>query len=323
MKRIFKLGLLAAVMAFVLLSSALYASEDKAFLLSRVSEVQDARLRSTLENSIKVGLINNSKELDAALKKDAISRKKNNNSNLAAIRAKISEQAAPLKGLDKDKISVTKNDKGNKLFGKITGEVPASYKKFIALSAKFDPKTNTSELPHNEKAITDFFNSIKDDPTIKHALKVTNTTIQDMQRNWFSKGAGFEHVFSGEVKGSKVSGYHFWYKFYDDEAKGYAKKGDSMAGIGNPRIFTGSFTWQPNGKGGDAFKRKGGFTIGHSPQILLALGHIAIEAAKSEGAVPSAYTFYADINGESFLWQMYTLGGSIRSLYPMAPQNKK
>jgi hypothetical protein len=28
-------------------------------------------------------------------------------------------------------------------------------------------------------------------------------------------------------------------------------------------------------------------------------------------------TFYANINGETFTWQLYTMGGNIRSLYPM------
>ncbi len=243
------------------------------------------------------------------------------NSNLAA---KITELSKNLKSLDQAaSVKVQKHEGSkyeNRLFKDITTPIPAAYDRCVKLCDLFDPHTNTPEMSKHGKEIKDFFKSIENDPCIKEALKVTNTTIDDMVNNWFGAGAGFEHVIAGEIKGTKVSGYHWWYRYYSDERKGHTEYINSVEAIGNPRMYTGSFNWDPDGNGPlpKAKKPKGGFTLQHSPMALLALGHIAIETCRANGSVPSSMTFKADLNGETFTWQLYTMGGTIRSLYPMA-----
>jgi hypothetical protein len=246
------------------------------------------------------------------------------NNGGSGLAAKITELSKNLKSLDQAasvKVEKCEGSKyANRLFADITGKIPAAYDNCVKLCELFDPHTNTPEMKEHGKAIKEFFYSIQNDPCIKEALKVTNTTIDDMINNWFGVGAGFEHVIAGEIKGTKVSGYHWWYRYYTDERKGRIEYLSSVEAVGNPRMYTGSFNWDPDGKGPlpNCKKPKGGFTLQHSPMALLALGHIAIETCRANGSVPGSLTFRADINGETFTWQLYTMGGTIRSLYPMA-----
>ena len=250
--------------------------------------------------------------------------KPNGNGGNSALAAKITALSKNLKSLDQAaSVKVQKNEGRNnvtKLFKDISTPIPAAYDKCIKLCDLFDPHTNTPEMKEHGKAIKDFFYSIQNDPCIKEALKVTNTTIDDMINNWFGVGAGFEHVIAGEIKGTKVSGYHWWYRYYTDERKGRIEYVNSVEAIGNPRMYTGSFFWDPDGNGPlpNCKKPKGGFTLQHSPMAILALGHIAIETCRASGSIPGSLAFKADINGETFNWQLYTMGGTIRSLYPMA-----
>lgn len=243
------------------------------------------------------------------------------NSKLASM---ITELSKNLKTLDQGaSVKVQKNEgraNATKLFKDIDTPIPAAYDRCIKLCNLFNPRTNTPEMGEHGKAIKEFFQSIQNDPCIKEALKVTNTTIDDMMNNWFGTGAGFEHVIAGEIKGTKVSGYHWWYRYYTDERNGHVNYINSVEAVGNPRMYTGSFDWDPDGNGPlpTCRKPKGGFTLQHSPMAILALGHIAIETCRANGSVPGSLTFKADINGETFTWQLYTMGGTIRSLYPMA-----
>lgn len=305
----------------------------------QLSNVQDLSLRKTLENSISIGLIADKEELERAITR---AEKIKNNLNPIAYSARsshssvdykkisqeISTLAGKIKSLDKDAIKVIKEDsfKGRRLFKDITCKIPDSYKKAFSLTKLFNPRHGTNDAIKLSKQINGFLISIADDPTIKYALKSTNTTIQDLRSNWFGAGLGFEHVVCGELKGSKVSGYHWWYKFYKDERRDYAQVTKALSDAGDPCVFTGKFTWDPDGKNGPlpcATKRKGGFLVGNSVQAILALGHIAIETAKkyNNGHAPSAFRFSANINGEAFNWQVYTVGNSIRSLYPMGKKN--
>lgn len=340
-----------AMLSLVAMSTPVGAAQKN--FSEQLNAIEDAKLRRTLSNSIAIGLISTDEELQAAIssaidssEEDAyvsfeVSRKKpkngnkpkpnnnkpNNNSTnpgSSKLSATITELSKNLKALDQGaSVKVQKNEgRGNvtKLFKDITTPIPASYDQCIKLCNLFDPRTNTPEMNKHGKAIKDFFNSIKNDPCIKEALKVTNTTIDDMVNNWFGAGAGFEHVIAGEIKGTKVSGYHWWYRYYVDERIGHVEYINSIEAVGNPRMYTGSYTWDPDGDGPlpTCRKPKGGFSLQHSPMALLALGHIAIETCRNYGSVPGSLTFSADLNGETFRWQLYTLNGTIRSLYPMA-----
>ncbi|MEW6710750.1 MAG: hypothetical protein AB1403_13065 [Candidatus Riflebacteria bacterium] len=299
----------------------------------QLQSITDLQLRKTLENSIVSGLITDQQEFDAAVA-NAESRANQQapvfysaraGNNLADIRREIEELTKPIDGLDRDALAVEKNEnfkdgkRGQKLFINIDATIPKSYDLTYDLCEKFNPKAGTNDAGRLNEDIDRFLAQMANDPVIKHALKSTDTTIEDLKANWFGSGLGFEHVVAGEVKGSKVSGYHWWYRFYRDERQGQAEVLSAYSDVDNDSIFTGSFNWDPDGSGPmpAARKPKGGFCNGNSVQALLAVGHIAIETARRHGSVPGAMTFYADINGETFTWQLYTMGGNIRSLYPM------
>ena len=296
---------------------------------SQLSKVSDQRLRKTLENSIKIGLISTPEELNNALQRakarsitPSFSRDRY---DWDAIKNDIKRISAKIPSLDRDAVKVEKLDgfKSRLLFKELNCEVPKSYELAYSLCEKFDPRNGTNDHKEINEEIDYFLSQIADDPVIKYALRETNTSIKDLKRNWFGSGLGFEHIISGELKGSKVSGYHWWYRFYRDERREMADVISSFNDIGNNHIYTGNFYWDPDGDGplGRGKKRIGGFSVGNSVQSILALGHIAIETARKHGGVPGALTFRANINGEEYKWQMYTMNGNIRSLYPFG--NKK
>lgn len=345
---------LAAIAMLSLVAMSTPATAATKDFSDKLDSIKDEQLRRTLSNSIAIGLISTDEELQAAISQAIdsqeedgmisyeVSRKKpqngqkpnnnkpkpnnggNNGGGNSALSQKITQLSKNLYSLDqKASVKVQKNEGRNgatKLFKDITTPIPAAYDRCIKLCNLFDPHTNTPEMGEHRKAITEFFHSIENDPCIQEALKITKTSIDDMMNNWFGSGAGFEHVIAGEIKGTKVSGYHWWYRYYTDERNGHVEYINSVEAIGNPRMYTGSYTWDPDGNGPlpTCKKPKGGFTLQHSPMVLLALGHIAIETCRANGSVPGSLTFKADVNGESFTWQLYTMNGTIRSLYPMA-----
>lgn len=304
----------------------------------QLSKIQDQKLRKTLENSISVGLITDKDEFKRAVSRaeaemnnqspTLYSATKRPKANYAALNSEIKKLGDKLQALDKDAVKVSKTGSfkgGKKLFIDLTKKLPASYKKVYDLCNKFNPKHGTNDAKRLNKDIDTYLASIENDPTIVYALKVTNSSMKDLKANWFGAGLGFEHVVAGELKGSKVSGYHWWHKFYNDERKNCAQVTSAISGVGDPCVFTGKFTWDPDDKGPlpRATKKIGGFSVGHSAQAMLALGHIAIMTAKKlNGKAPGAFKFHANINGEDFNWQMYTMGNSIRSLYPMSNKGK-
>ncbi|NCB37479.1 MAG: hypothetical protein EOM80_01810 [Erysipelotrichia bacterium] len=331
MRRLIPFVFLVSGFLTPLFSPGLMASSERvSYFHDQLGAIQDLELRRTLENSIAAGLIESDEDFKGAVSRaEAIA---NNGSqiyysaygssrNVSEIRQKIAEVANSIVKLDRDALKVTKSENYRRgmLFNDYDGSIPHSYTETIKLCEKFNPKNGTNDASALSNDIDAFLDSIKNDPVILHALKSTDTSIEDLKKNWFGSGRGFEHVVAGEVDGSKVSGYHWWYKFYDDERNGCAQVKTAVAGIGNPRIYTGSFSWDPDGDGPmkSANKPKGGFANCNSVQSLLALGHIAIETARSYGSVPGALTFRANINGEEFNWQLYTMNGNIRSLYPM------
>lgn len=327
---------LVSLFSVFLFSAAVFAAAPNVEnFRDQLQAIADQQLRKTLENSIVAGLIANQQDFDAAVAR-AENRANNQspiyysaraNEGLSEIRKEIERIAKPIDSLDKDAVKVEKNENYKEdrdtfqlLFNDVSSDIPASYDLAYELCEKFNPKSGTNDAGKLDKDIDKFLAAIEKDPVIKHALSSTGTTIEDLKKNWFGSGLGFEHVIAGEIKGSKVSGYHWWYRFYRDEREGLAQVLSAASDVGNDSIFTGSFYWDPDGKEGPlprARKPKGGFCNGNSVQAMLAIGHIAIETAKKFGSVPGAMTFYADINGETFTWQLYTMGGNIRSLYPM------
>jgi len=299
---------------------------------SRLSTIPDQSLRRTLENSIAAGLISDEADFDTAVTRAESRfvsqnptalyavRGKGDTGNTQSIRDAIAKSSAPLAKLDRDAVDAKKVDgTRGKLFLPLTGSLPASYEAAYKLALLFNPRVGTNDSERLNSQIDAFLASIADDPVIKQALQSTGTKMADLKRNWFGAGAGFEHVICGEINGSEVSGYHWWYKFYRDEQTGNTEYISTLENAGSDYAYTGAFTWDPDGSGPmpNAKKKKGGFAVGNSVQAILALGHIAIESARKFGSIPGALSFDADVNGQTFTWQLYTMGGTIRSLYPM------
>lgn len=126
--------------------------------------------------------------------------------------------------------------------------------------------------------------------------------------------SGFEHVVVGEQEGSKVQGYHFWYKYYLDD--GFANQVDGgrqlFPGLSDDRIVYGGskagrsqeeypesvtieYRWLAPDYDAEAvrplYKKIGGFFVGCSVEGLMALGtvraHVGANAPKTaviEGA---------------------------------------
>ena len=322
------------VLFFLLLSSAFLGAQESRLPLfsSQLDSIADSSLQQTLRNSIIAGLIENQHDFDLAVTQAEAAANRNNPGSFSAYgtrdSASVSDEicriAAAIPGLDKDAMKVVKNPKyktgENFLFEDINANLPRSYADTIKLCELFNPKNGTNDAPRLSQEIDTYLDSIKNDPVIKHALTSTGTSIADLKKNWFGSGLGFEHVVAGELNGKKVSGYHWWYKFYNDERAGNTQIRAVTADVGNPKAFTGSFYWDPDGEDGplpNAYKSIGGFAIGNSVQAILALGHIAMEVARKNGGIAGAMRFRANINGAESYWQLYTMNGNIRSLYPI------
>jgi len=130
--------------------------------------------------------------------------------------------------------------------------------------------------------------------------------------------SGFEHVFVGEVKNDKVSGFHNWIQFYLEETKGnidyrgYIKPrscDDSMAETnGDDHVLTLQFAW--NG----VEKFVGTSFIGVSPEFELALYTIVFLTTEEEDS-----DFSLDVGGEVFDLKVkcyrYNDGKNIGSCY--------
>lgn len=339
-----RLILIVAVMALTAVFSPVAQAVTPEWA-GRLASIENPQLRKTIENSINAGLINSQKDFDAAVSRAvkrsiadnpmAFDRKHGNNNNHGNnngnngggnpgandLRATITRLTAPIAQLDRDAVRniVMDGNSRSNLFKDLSGSLPPSYEATFKLAEKFDPRVGFDSMEEHDADIDAYLNSIANDPVIQYALKQTNTGINDLKKNWFGQGDAFKHVICGEVKGGDVSGYHFWYKFYRDERQGEIELGKTFAI--SKFAYTGQFDWDPDGNGpmNQVTKDKGGFVVGNSAQAILALGHIAVECAKKVGRPPAALEFDADINGQSFRWQVYCVNGSLRTLYPKAP----
>ena len=227
-------------------------------------------------------------------------------SSIASIFREIDE-------LDRDYLEVEVNENaGHHLFGELKTVPTESYKKTMDLIHLFNPSTNSNDHRRLQKQIDVYMDYLSTFEVIKVALARTNTTIRQLRDNWFGSGRGFEHIIAGELKGRKVSGYHWWYRYYMDQQKGLVKYVDSKKGIGDPNVFIGSFYWDPDGSGPlpNSYKKLGGFHIGQSAPALIAVGHVAMEFSRRGG-----YGFAAPYRGQTYYWQTYSFEGNLRTMF--------
>lgn len=101
--------------------------------------------------------------------------------------------------------------------------------------------------------------------------------IKDLKMMWFGlysrnngmmDSSGFEHIFAGEIKGGKVSGFHNWIQFYLLEKRGqlnYYSHSFNGPWLNFPDVMGMQFMWD------GYYKQVGSAVIGCSPEFDLAL----------------------------------------------------
>lgn len=101
--------------------------------------------------------------------------------------------------------------------------------------------------------------------------------LEDLRMMWFGlysrnnskmDSSGFEHIFAGEIKGGKVSGFHNWIQFYLLEKRGvlnYYSHSFNGPWMSYPDVMGMQFMWD------GYFKQVGSAVIGCSPEFDFAL----------------------------------------------------
>jgi len=171
-----------------------------------------------------------------------------------------------------------------------------TYRTFVALLDNYKAETGEAERVTNteRKEISDFLNAIMQTAPMQFCHQYLQKKIPDkvsssqtefkklLHKIWFElyrrggrakDSSGFEHVFVGEVKNGKISGFHNWVQLYLEELKGdldyrgYIKpRGRSEAQTdSNDHVLTLQFSW----KGVE--KSVGTSFIGVSPEFEMAL----------------------------------------------------
>jgi poly(U)-specific endoribonuclease len=211
-----------------------------------------------------------------------------------------------------------------------------------------DPEVET---PEERQEVHDLLDAVIDTPAMQvartYVQEATSTTVSrdrwyatllEMWFRTFSQGgdpalSGFEHVFVGEQEGSKVQGYHFWYKYYLDDGLASTIDAARLPGFKDDRIVyvrglyengqeqfpesvTVSYRWDAPDYDRNALrpltKPKGGFFVGCSVEGLMALGavraHVGARAPKE-----------AVINGGRYDLKLFRSQNNqhIRTFYPV------
>lgn len=188
-----------------------------------------------------------------------------------------------------------------------------------------DQQSNEVETPEEREEIHNLIQAIVDTAPMQVARSYVETqtgttvskerwysTLLELWFRRFTQTSGrdlsaFEHVIVGEQKGSEVSGYHFWYKYYLDD--GLARQIDggraNFPGLSDDRIIylksraddgqtnfpesvTISYRWNaPDYEAQEIrplTKKTGGFFVGCSIEGLMAIGtvraHLGARAPK-------------------------------------------
>ncbi len=145
--------------------------------------------------------------------------------------------------------------------------------------------------------------------------------------------SAFEHIVVGEQSKGKVSGYHFWYKYYLDDSMEFLNSDDivyvapryegprarygalTSEGIQTPEISTIAYKWDAydydTGARRPLYKPVGGFWNGCSIEGLLALGTIRF---LREARAPKECI----INGASYELKLFRSDDNrhLRTFYP-------
>ncbi|ESO86431.1 hypothetical protein LOTGIDRAFT_220728 [Lottia gigantea] len=174
------------------------------------------------------------------------------------------------------------------------------------INAFLDAVMNTKVMQLAYSYLTTFKHFIGDQHAFKAKLQQLWFALYSRSSNGPKNSCGFEHIFLGEFKGSSVSGFHNWVRFYKLESsgridyKGYINKKE-------PFLIEFTFTW--DGK----WKPISSFFIGTSPEFDMALSTICMLTAPNRAC---KYT----IQGQHFRIQTYdnthVSGLQVASAYP-------
>ncbi|XP_077339895.1 uridylate-specific endoribonuclease [Lithobates pipiens] len=163
-----------------------------------------------------------------------------------------------------------------------------TYAAFLNLLDNYDRKTGIDESysPQEVKEQEHFLQEVMKTKPLKELYKFFHKKglytsekefTDDLQKMWFglysrssgeADSSGFEHVFVGEVKKGKVSGFHSWIRFYHLEKKGllnYFSHNYDGPWTSYPDVLGKQFHW-------DGFlKEVGSQFIGSSPEFDFAM----------------------------------------------------
>ncbi|XP_019736699.1 uridylate-specific endoribonuclease A [Hippocampus comes] len=151
--------------------------------------------------------------------------------------------------------------------------------------------------------------------------------IYDLKMMWFGlysrnngklDSSGFEHIFAGEIKGGKVSGFHNWIQFYLLEKRGllnYYSHSFDGPWTTFPDVLGMQFKWD------GYFKQVGSAVIGCSPEFDFAIYSLCYIARPGKQCRLS-------LGGEELIIQTYTWNNSyygdgkkyIGTAYPATPR---
>ncbi|KAK9529128.1 hypothetical protein VZT92_013242 [Zoarces viviparus] len=152
--------------------------------------------------------------------------------------------------------------------------------------------------------------------------------IQDLKMMWFGlysrnnnkmDSSGFEHIFAGEIKGGKVSGFHNWIQFYLLEKRGkmnYYSHSLNGPWTSYPDVFGMQFMWE------GYFKQVGSAVIGCSPEFDFALYSLCYITRPGEQCRLSLGGIELII--QTYTWENSSYGDGkkyIGSAFPAIPRN--
>ncbi|XP_065128676.1 uridylate-specific endoribonuclease A [Paramisgurnus dabryanus] len=160
----------------------------------------------------------------------------------------------------------------------------------------------------------------------KGAYSSESEFIQDLKMMWFglysrSNGqldsSAFEHIFVGEIKSGKVSGFHNWLQFYMNEKQGlleYYSHNFNGPWTTYPDVLGMQFKWD------GYFKEVGSAFIGSSPEFDLAMYTLCYITRPGKKC-------YLSLGGQTqsiqtYTWDKSTYGDGkkyIGSAYPATP----
>ncbi|XP_068171039.1 uridylate-specific endoribonuclease A isoform X2 [Antennarius striatus] len=152
--------------------------------------------------------------------------------------------------------------------------------------------------------------------------------IQDLKMMWFGlysrnnnkmDSSGFEHIFAGEIKKGKVSGFHNWIQFYileKNEQMNYFSHSFNGPWTTYPDVLGMQFMWD------GYFKQVGSAIIGCSPEFDFALYSLCYITRPGKQC-------HLSLGGKELIIQTYTWNNSsygdgkkfIGSAFPATPRN--